>query len=91
MIIKIRRVYLLPSVLVVLCLFVGCTKRERTFAGIVIGAGVGALIGSVAGNTGGAVAGTFLGGALGGVIGNASGKNVDSSRDHSDRREYWRE
>lgn len=51
----------------------GCSKQERTIAGILIGAGTGALIGSAVGGTGGGVAGAAIGGITGGVIGNASG------------------
>ena len=87
--INIRKSTALPVALLLICFFSGCTKRERTLAGIVIGAGIGALIGSVVGNTGGAVAGVLIGGTAGGVVGNASGAVRDGQdRDHTDSG-YW--
>lgn len=69
--------------------FSSCTKKERTLAGVILGAGLGALIGSVAGNTGGAVAGSLLGGTAGGILGNASGQgHEERNRDHTDP-DYW--
>jgi|SaaInl8_150m_RNA_FD_contig_21_103141_length_263_multi_4_in_0_out_0_1 hypothetical protein len=49
----------------------GCSKKEKTVAGALIGAGAGAGIGSAAGGTEGAVAGGLLGGVTGGLIGNS--------------------
>ena len=48
-----------------------CTKKEKTVAGALIGAGAGAGIGAAAGGGGGAVAGGLLGGVTGGLIGNS--------------------
>lgn len=53
--------------------FTGCTKKEKTIAGVAIGAGAGAAIGSAAGNTEGAVAGGLIGGVAGGLLGHSMG------------------
>lgn len=47
----------------------GCTKQEKTLAGVGIGATSGGIIGGAAGGPGGAVGGAVAGGVLGGVIG----------------------
>lgn len=56
-----------------LATFSGCTKKEKTVAGVLIGAGAGAGIGAAAGNGGGAAVGAVLGGATGGIIGHECG------------------
>lgn len=61
--------------IVVLCS--GCTKREKTAAGVLIGGVAGAGIGGAAGGAGGAVAGGILGGVTGGLIGNSQGDDVE--------------
>lgn len=48
----------------------GCTKTERTIAGVAIGAGTGGLIGGLAGGPVGGAVGAVSGGIVGGVIGN---------------------
>lgn len=53
--------------------FSGCTKEEKTVAGVLIGAGAGAAIGGAAGGGGGAAIGAVVGGTAGGVIGHESG------------------
>lgn len=53
--------------------FSGCTKKEKTIGGALIGAGTGAAIGGAAGGGGGAVAGAVIGGVTGGVIGHELG------------------
>ncbi len=61
---------------VVLCsalTFTSCSRKEKTIAGAVIGAGAGAGIGAAAGGGGGAVAGGLVGGVAGGLIGNSAG------------------
>jgi uncharacterized protein YcfJ len=51
----------------------GCTKKEKTVGGVLIGAGTGALIGGAAGGGGGAAIGAVVGGAGGGIIGHSLG------------------
>ena len=51
--------------------FVGCTKKEKTVAGALIGAGAGAGIGAAAGGTSGGLIGGGLGALTGGLIGNS--------------------
>lgn len=51
--------------------FAGCTKKEKTVAGALIGAGAGAGIGAAAGNTTGGLIGGGLGALTGGLIGNS--------------------
>ena len=53
--------------------FSGCSKEEKTLAGVGIGAGTGALIGSAAGGTKGGLAGAAIGGVAGGLIGHSLG------------------
>lgn len=56
-----------------LMLMSGCSKKEKTIGGALIGAAAGAGIGSAIGNTEGAVIGGIGGAALGGIIGNSMG------------------
>lgn len=56
-----------------LTLMAGCTRKEKTLTGVVIGAGTGVAIGAATGGAGGAVAGGLVGGGLGGIIGNSMG------------------
>lgn len=56
-----------------LALLTGCSKKEKTISGALIGAGTGALVGSAIGNTGGGIAGAAIGGVAGGLIGNSMG------------------
>jgi len=51
----------------------GCTKEEKTVAGVVGGGALGAGVGAAAGGTEGAVAGGLIGGVLGGVVGHSMG------------------
>lgn len=51
----------------------GCTRDEKTVAGVLIGAGSGALIGGLAGGGAGAAIGGVTGGFAGGLIGNSMG------------------
>jgi len=53
--------------------FTGCTKKEKTVAGVLIGAGLGAGVGGVAGGGVGAAVGGVGGAAVGGVVGNSLG------------------
>ncbi len=53
----------------------GCSKKQRTIGGALIGAAAGAGIGGIAGGGGGAVAGGLAGGLLGGVVGHSTAKN----------------
>ena len=53
--------------------FTGCTKKEKTVAGVLIGAGLGAGIGAAAGGGVGAAIGGVGGAAVGGVVGNSLG------------------
>ncbi len=52
---------------------VSCTKKEKTIAGVALGAAAGAGIGAAVGNTGGAAVGAVVGGASGGLIGHSMG------------------
>ncbi len=54
-------------------LIIGCSKKEKTIGGVLIGAGLGAGIGAAAGDAGAAVAGGAIGGVAGGVIGHNMG------------------
>jgi uncharacterized protein YcfJ len=65
--------------------FSGCTKEEKTVAGVVIGAGTGAAIGGAAGGGGGAAIGAVVGGAAGGIIGHESGDDRKHRRDRDDK------
>jgi hypothetical protein len=56
-----------------LLLCTGCTKKEKTVAGVLIGAGTGAAIGGAAGGGGGAVIGAGVGAVGGGLIGHSLG------------------
>jgi uncharacterized protein YcfJ len=60
------------------CILSSCTKKEKTVAGAVLGAGAGVGIGAAVGNTGGAVAGGLIGAATGGIIGNSLGDDKKS-------------
>jgi len=51
----------------------GCTKKEKTVGGILIGAGTGAAIGGAAGGGGGAAIGAVVGATGGGIIGHSLG------------------
>jgi uncharacterized protein YcfJ len=54
-----------------LCL-TSCSKGERTFAGVLIGAGAGAAIGGAAGGGTGAAIGAGVGGVTGGIVGSST-------------------
>lgn len=57
-----------------LTFFTGCTKQEKTVAGVALGATTGGLIGSaVTRGAAGPIAGAVLGGTMGGLLGNAAG------------------
>jgi osmotically inducible lipoprotein OsmB len=58
-------------------LLTGCSKKEKTIGGALIGAGTGAGIGAAAGGTGGAVIGGATGGAAGGLIGHEMGDDEE--------------
>ena len=60
--------------------FSGCSKKEKTVAGALIGVGAGAGIGSALGNTEGAIAGGLLGGVAGGLIGNSMGDDEKAKK-----------
>ena len=76
----------LPGMLLVVALLgatvlvSGCSKKEKTVAGAVIGAGAGAGVGSLAGGTGGAVAGGLLGTVTGGLIGHSLGDDEEEKK-----------
>ncbi|HBS47976.1 TPA: hypothetical protein DEO28_02840 [Candidatus Dependentiae bacterium] len=53
--------------------FSGCTKKEKTVGGVLIGAAAGAGIGALAGDGVGAAVGAVAGGTVGGVVGNSLG------------------
>jgi len=55
----------------------GCTKKEKTAAGILIGAGAGAGIGAAVGDGAGAAIGAVGGGVAGGFIGHSLGDDDD--------------
>jgi uncharacterized protein YcfJ len=57
-----------------------CSKKEKTVAGAVIGAGAGVGVGSALGGTGGAVAGGLLGTVTGGLIGNSMGDDKEEKK-----------
>ena len=60
----------------------GCTKEEKTVAGVLIGAGTGAAIGGAAGGGGAAAIGAVLGGTAGGIIGYESGDDRECQCHH---------
>lgn len=51
----------------------GCTKKEKTIGGALIGAGAGAGIGAAVGDGTGAAIGAVTGGVAGGFIGHSLG------------------
>jgi len=71
---KITQAFTISFALAIACVFTGCSKKERTVAGTLIGAGAGVGIGAATGGVGAAVAGGVVGGVLGGVIGNKTAK-----------------
>jgi outer membrane lipoprotein SlyB len=62
------------------CVLSSCTKKEKTIAGALIGAGAGVGIGAAAGNTEGAVAGGLIGAVTGGLIGHSLGDDKKSKK-----------
>jgi uncharacterized protein YcfJ len=54
-------------------LITGCSKKEKTIGGVLIGAGAGAGIGAAAGGGEGAAIGGVTGGVVGGLIGHSMG------------------
>ncbi len=67
--------FALVGIVSVSCLMMtsGCTKKEKTVGGILIGAGTGAAIGGAAGGGGGAAIGAGVGAVTGGIIGHSLG------------------
>ena len=55
----------------------GCTKKEKTVGGALIGAGAGAGIGAAVGDGTGAAIGAITGGVAGGLIGHSLGDDED--------------
>ena len=62
-------------------LITGCTKTEKTVAGVVLGAGVGAGIGAAAGGGAGAAIGGGVGAVGGGLIGNSLGDDKKETKE----------
>ena len=56
------------ALLIAVVLISGCSKKEKTVGGALIGAAAGAGIGAAAGDAGGAIAGGAIGGLAGGII-----------------------
>ena len=56
-------------------LFSSCSRKEKTLAGIGIGAVTGGVIGGAAGGGTGAAVGVVGGGVIGGLIGHSTGKD----------------
>jgi len=63
------------------CVLTSCTKKEKTVAGALIGAGAGIGIGAALGNTEGAIAGGVIGAVGGGLIGHSLGDDKDKKND----------
>jgi hypothetical protein len=72
--------FLVVALLGATILMASCSKKEKTVAGAVIGAGAGAGVGSLAGGTGGAVAGGLLGTVTGGLIGHSLGDDEEEKK-----------
>lgn len=71
---KIVRMMALGLLVVASLMIAGCSKGEKTAAGVGIGAATGAVIGGAASrDVGGALLGGALGGIAGGVIGHSMG------------------
>ena len=59
----------------------GCTKEEKTVAGVVTGGAAGAGIGAAAGGTGGGIAGGAIGAVTGGLIGHSLGDDKKETKE----------
>jgi len=78
---KITTILLVVALLGSACVLSSCTKKEKTVAGVLLGAGIGAGIGGAVGNTEGAVAGGLIGAVGGGLIGHSMGDDKKKSRE----------
>jgi len=79
---KILKTLLLIVFVLSTACFMGCSKKEKTVGGALIGAAAGAGIGAAAGNTGGAVAGGAIGAVAGGLIGHSMGDDKKEKNKH---------
>ena len=71
-----KKIVMLALMIGVITTLTGCSKQEKTLAGIGLGALTGAAIGSIAGGSvGGAAIGAGVGGLTGGLIGNSMGND----------------
>ena len=72
----------IAGILVISCMLMigGCTKKEKTVGGVLIGAGTGAAIGGLAGGGTGAAIGAVGGGVAGGLIGHSMGDDEDNGK-----------
>ena len=69
-----KKIFMFTLMLSLVATLTGCSKQEKTLAGIGLGALTGAAIGGVAGGgVGGAAIGAGIGGLTGGLIGNSMG------------------
>ena len=74
-------ILLVVGILGAACVVSGCTRKEKTVAGALIGGGIGIGVGSAAGGTGGGVAGGAIGAVTGGLIGNSMGSDSKHKKD----------
>lgn len=75
------RYFIFLSLIVSAVCLTSCSKGERTFAGVLIGAGAGAAIGGAAGGGTGAAIGAGVGGVTGAVVGSST---YDEDEDYYD-------
>ncbi|MCK4650578.1 hypothetical protein KAT08_00200 [Candidatus Babeliales bacterium] len=69
------KILLITVILFSAILFLGCSKKESTVGGVLVGGGLGAGVGAAAGGTEGAVAGGLIGAVTGGLVGHSIGKD----------------
>lgn len=77
---RLGAILLIVGILGAACVVSGCSRKEKTVAGALIGAGAGAGIGAAAGDGGAAVAGGALGAVTGGLIGHSLGDDKDDKK-----------
>ena len=71
--ITLKKLFALTLLTATVATFSGCSKKEKTLAGIGIGAATGGIIGGTTGGSTGAALGVVGGGLVGGLIGNSMG------------------